>query len=196
MRDRLSPDGVAQMAFQLAYYKMTGTAVASYESCSTAAFKHGRTETVRPASLESVAMCRAFGDRQAGSGARLDALRKAVERHSALVKDAAMGKGMDRHLFALRDIAERDGQAPPAIFRDTAYARINHNILSTSTLASPALMLGGFGPVVADGYGVGYSLDDHRTGVHLTAFARSTTDFMTAFGAAMKDIRAVLDAAP
>lgn len=33
---------------QAAYHKQTGKFVASYESCSTAAFKHGRTETIRP----------------------------------------------------------------------------------------------------------------------------------------------------
>ena len=43
----LSPDGVMQMAFQVAYYRMFHKVPATYESCSTAGFKHGRTETVR-----------------------------------------------------------------------------------------------------------------------------------------------------
>jgi hypothetical protein len=68
---------------------------------------------------------------------------------------ACAGKGFDRHLFVLRIMAQQRGKELPEIFRDPAYAKINHNILSTSTLTSPALMFGGFGPVVPDGYGIG-----------------------------------------
>lgn len=47
-KNRVSPDSIMQLGFQAAYHKLTGKFVGSYESCSTAAFKHGRTETVRP----------------------------------------------------------------------------------------------------------------------------------------------------
>ena len=43
----------------------------------------------------------------------------------------------------------------PRLYHDPRYAAINHNILSTSTLSSPAVFLGGFAPVVQDGYGIG-----------------------------------------
>ena len=65
------------------------------------------------------------------------------------------GKGWDRHLFGLKTIAASEGGSLPDIFTDPAYAAINHNILSTSTLSSPAVLIGGFAPVVPDGYGVG-----------------------------------------
>ncbi|XP_067001978.1 carnitine O-palmitoyltransferase 2, mitochondrial isoform X2 [Anabrus simplex] len=48
---QVSPDSVMQLGFQLAFYKQAGKCVATYESCSTAAFKHGRTETMRPCTL-------------------------------------------------------------------------------------------------------------------------------------------------
>jgi carnitine O-palmitoyltransferase 2 len=54
-------------------------------------------------------------------------------------------------------MAEVRGQIPD-LYNDPAYARINHCILSTSTLSSPAVELGGFAPVVPDGYGVGMYL--------------------------------------
>ena len=44
------------------------------------------------------------------------------------------------------------------MFLDPSYIKINHNILSTSTVASPAINIGGFAPVVSDGYGVGESV--------------------------------------
>lgn len=65
-----------------------------------------------------------------------------------------LGQGFDRHLFALRRISEKSGSTKSAIFQDPAYDTLNHNILSTSTLSSPDVMVGGFGPVVSDGYGI------------------------------------------
>ena len=47
---KLSGDGLMQMAMQLAHYKLHGNMVSTYESANHAAFKHGRTETIRSAS--------------------------------------------------------------------------------------------------------------------------------------------------
>lgn len=65
------------------------------------------------------------------------------------------GQGFDRHLFGLRKMAEATGGPLPVLYTDPAYAKINHNILSTSTLPSTAISFGGFAPVVRDGFGVG-----------------------------------------
>lgn len=72
------------------------------------------------------------------------------------MKHCQIGEGFDRHLFALKYLAEKQNLPIPALYQDPAYAAINHNILSTSTLGSPAVELGGFAPVVRDGYGLGY----------------------------------------
>lgn len=68
-----------------------------------------------------------------------------------------MGQGFDRHLFALRLIANKIDKKHVDIFDDPSYANVNYNILSTSTLSSPSVWAGGFGPVVKDGYGIGFS---------------------------------------
>lgn len=47
----VSPDAIMQLGFQAAYYRQSGKFVPSYESCSTAAFKHGRTEAIRPCTM-------------------------------------------------------------------------------------------------------------------------------------------------
>lgn len=65
-----------------------------------------------------------------------------------------IGQGFDRHLFGLLKFSEQVGGKLPAIFQDPAYTTINHNIISTSTLTSPSVRAGGFGPVVKDGYGI------------------------------------------
>lgn len=66
-----------------------------------------------------------------------------------------MGQGFDRHLFALRKTAEKNNYEHLNIFDDSAYININRNILSTSTLSSPTVWAGGFGPVVQNGLGIG-----------------------------------------
>ena len=46
----------------------------------------------------------------------------------------------------------------PDLYLDPAYKSINHIVLSTSTLSSPAIVIGGFAPVVPDGFGVGKTI--------------------------------------
>jgi carnitine O-acetyltransferase len=58
----VSPDAYAQMAIQLAYYKMYGTCRATYETSGTRKFYHGRTEAGRSVSVESVAFVKAMCD--------------------------------------------------------------------------------------------------------------------------------------
>ena len=68
------------------------------------------------------------------------------------------GQGFDRHLFAMKDLVLKHGQQLHDFYHDAAYSKINHVILSTSTLASPAVQIGGFCPVVPDGYGIGKAI--------------------------------------
>jgi carnitine O-palmitoyltransferase 2 len=110
-------DGTLQMSFQLAHYRMYGHSASTYESASTAGFKHGRTETIRSATVESDAFCRAFSDPDASVASMKAALDRAVAKHGALTKEALTGKGWDRHLFALQKIAQERGIDEP-LFSD------------------------------------------------------------------------------
>lgn len=76
--------------------------------------------------------------------------------HGKLTREAAMGQGFDRHLFALRQIGNETDESGMEIFRDSAYSNLNYHIISTSTLSSPSVWAGGFGPVVKDGYGIAF----------------------------------------
>lgn len=48
----------------------------------------------------------------------------------------------------------------PSIFTDPGYSHLSTSILSTSNCGNPALRLFGFGPVVAEGYGIGYIIKE------------------------------------
>ncbi|XP_032237594.2 carnitine O-palmitoyltransferase 2, mitochondrial [Nematostella vectensis] len=192
---KVSPDAFMQLAFQMAIYRQLGHFVPTYESCSTAAFRHGRTETIRPASNPTVACSEAFNTaHRAGVDEMMDRIRKATAWHAKLTKEAAMGQGFDRHLFALRTIATAAGQKPD-IFEDEAYSRINRIYLSTSTLSSPAILLGGFGPVIPEGLGVGYAIFDDRLGCNVTCYkgGADVRGFLECVRTSINDMHAVMD---
>uniref|UniRef100_A0A3Q4BHM0 Carnitine O-palmitoyltransferase 2, mitochondrial n=1 Tax=Mola mola TaxID=94237 RepID=A0A3Q4BHM0_MOLML len=196
---KLSPDAVAQLAFQMGFLRLYGQTVATYESCSTAAFKHGRTETIRPATIHTQRCSHALVQQPGQhSVEQLKAmLNECSGYHGQLTKEAAMGQGFDRHLFALRYLASSKGQSLHNLYTDPAYAAINHNILSTSTLTSPAVSLGGFAPVVPDGFGVGYGVHDNWIGCNVSSYpARNVREFLQCVHKSLEDIFTVLEGKP
>ncbi|KAG8544512.1 hypothetical protein GDO81_022353 [Engystomops pustulosus] len=193
---KLSPDAVSQLSFQMAFFRQYGQTTATYESCSTAAFKHGRTETIRPASTYTKKCSEAFvkSPSKYSSAELKEMLHDCSKYHGQLTKEAAMGQGFDRHLFALRYLAAGKGLTVPDVFQDPAYARINHNVLSTSTLTSPAVQLGGFAPVVPDGFGVGYGVHDDWIGCNVSAYpSRDVKQFVQCVHQSLEDIFKVLE---
>lgn len=130
-------------------------------------------------------MCKAFCDRSASVADKFAALSKATLRHRNISMDAIMGKGVDRHLFALQKWhSVVHGSAPlPAIFTDPGYATFKDIRLSTSTLASPALAGGGFGPVSPHSYAIGYGIEERGAHFHIMNYEHSTTDHAGFIGA-------------
>uniref|UniRef100_A0A8C4QGS2 Choline/carnitine acyltransferase domain-containing protein n=1 Tax=Eptatretus burgeri TaxID=7764 RepID=A0A8C4QGS2_EPTBU len=198
LKQKVSPDDVPQLALQLAFLRLYGTPADTYESCSTAAFRHGRTETIRSASRAAIDCCHAFFAR---SPFQASSLRPLVEasclHHGQLTKEAAMGQGFDRHLFALRHLAmqqiEGDKTQVPGFYQNPAYARFNHIILSTSTLSSDAVALGGFAPVTSDGLGVAYGIHNDWIGCNVSAYtSQNIPDFLQALDVSLQEIGDVL----
>ncbi|KAM6172478.1 carnitine O-palmitoyltransferase 2, mitochondrial isoform 2-T2 [Erethizon dorsatum] len=190
-KQKLSPDAVAQLAFQMAFLRQYGQTVATYESCSTAAFKHGRTETIRPASVFTKRCSKAFVKEPSKHSAPElhHMVTECSKYHGQLTKEAAMGQGFDRHLFALRYLATARGTALPALYLDPAYGQINHNILSTSTLSSPAVSLGGFAPVVPNGFGIGYAVHDNWIGCNVSSYpGRNAREFLQCVEKSLEDM--------
>ncbi|KAF2180262.1 carnitine acetyl transferas-like protein [Zopfia rhizophila CBS 207.26] len=101
-----SPDAFVQMAFQAAYYGLYGRTECVYEPAMTKIFYHGRTEAIRSVTEESVVFVRTFwGENPAAS--KVEALRKACQKHTEITKDCAKAQGPDRHLYALYCIWQR-----------------------------------------------------------------------------------------
>ncbi|KAJ2809195.1 Carnitine O-acetyltransferase mitochondrial [Coemansia guatemalensis] len=163
-----SPDAFVQMAIQLGYYKLYGRSRATYEAAATRKFLHGRTETCRSVSHESVAFCNAFEDPRTAPAEKLTALQAAVKAHGAYARACSEGKGVDRHLLGLRLVLRPD-EEKPAIFRDPAYTESCHWALSTSQLSSEHFEGWGFSEVVPDGYGIAYTIRTDALIFHIAA---------------------------
>ncbi|CAH7684772.1 choline acetyltransferase [Phakopsora pachyrhizi] len=185
----ISPDAFVQMAFQVCYFSLYGRVESTYEPAMTKSFHRGRTEGIRTVSEESTEFVKKFCSSTVDDQQKVQALRKACKYHQELTRECSNGLGQDRILFAMYSLAKleiersslhsssssssssedeqyiknrsrRRKKKLPKIFRDPGYGLLNHSVLSTSNCGNPSLRLFGFGPVVQDGYGIGYIIKD------------------------------------
>jgi carnitine O-palmitoyltransferase 1 len=208
-RCRVSPDAFVQLAMQLAYFRDRGRFDNTYESSMTRLFLHGRTETVRPVTSESISFVRAMEDAGASPLNKLHALQAAAARHVRGFTDAMAGLGVDRHLFALYCVAVGSKTESPFLKGAVSLPWK----LSTSQQPQQQTTLwdikdakwakkvspgGGFGPVDAEGYGVSYMVSGEREFFfHISALERGKphTDVLRFQGhlfAALDEMREVL----
>ncbi|KAL4754916.1 hypothetical protein BDW72DRAFT_200326 [Aspergillus terricola var. indicus] len=108
-----SPDAFVQMAFQAAYYGLYGQVVNTYEPAMTKAFLHGRTEAIRSVTNEALDFVKTFWAENPAED-KVNALRKATEKHTAITKECSKGQGQDRHLYALYTLWQRQFDEAPS----------------------------------------------------------------------------------
>ncbi|KAG8339232.1 putative Choline Carnitine o acyltransferase [Trypanosoma vivax] len=212
----VSPDAFVQASLHVAFHKCRNKLAPTYESSSTAGFFHGRTETIRSATREMLALAEAVnaGSRDTGktkastlqgeeiveavgsdsvstptpSAVEQVALVKAAtDQHVTLLKAAASGEGVDRHLMALWKLAiDRKDAAGLSFFNDEVYKLCSTWKLSTSNVSAPWVERFMLGPVTANGYGVGYTIDEKETRLTLSAFTSSPSTDVGDMKAAVK----------
>ena len=192
VRNKMSPDSVVQMSILLAYYKLYGKVVCQYEPVLTKCFYHGRTEAMRTTTPQAKRLCEVWCDMRSTNEQKVEVLRKAQAEHSRLVRECLGGKGVDRHLFALKSLAQRRGDVTPALFKSDAWKTLNHTILSTSNCGNPSLRLFGFGPVVSDGFGIGYIIKDYGISYSVASKHRQTSRYVRTLETVLKEIQSVM----
>ncbi|KAJ1796596.1 hypothetical protein LPJ59_003653 [Coemansia sp. RSA 2399] len=155
-----SPDAYFQIALQAAYYRHYGKPAPTYESSSLRRFLHGRTETIRSCTTESLEFSKALDDRDVSLKKKLTYFQRAIATHVENSAAAASGKGVDRHLLGLRAQLQSPEEAERAtLFQDPAYVQSMSFAMSTSNVTPGDRFRGGFAPVIADGYGINYAMD-------------------------------------
>eukprot|EP00546_Thalassionema_frauenfeldii_P007395 CAMPEP_0178911088 /NCGR_PEP_ID=MMETSP0786-20121207/9479_1 /TAXON_ID=186022 /ORGANISM="Thalassionema frauenfeldii, Strain CCMP 1798" /LENGTH=733 /DNA_ID=CAMNT_0020583453 /DNA_START=97 /DNA_END=2298 /DNA_ORIENTATION=- len=190
--NKLSPDSLVQMSIILGYYRVYGEVVSAYEPVLTKRFFHGRTEAMRSTTMRAVSLCKIWTSHSSTEEAKLNALRESTKYHSMLVRESAAGRGVDRHLYALKCITEKNNLPMPEFFKSEAWRALNHTVLSTSNCGNPALSLFGFGPVVPDGFGIGYIIKDSSIQYSISSKHRQTKRFADAIHQTLLEIRALL----
>lgn len=190
--NKMSPDAYVQMSILISYYKLYGKIVCMYEPAMTKAFYHGRTEAIRGATVQAKELCRAMCDEQAKKAEKLAALKIATSEHSRLTRESSSGKGIDRHLYALKCLALQLGMPTPKFFESTAWKSLNHTVISTSNCGNPSLRLFGFGPVVPDGFGIGYIIKDHGISYSVSSKQRHTSRFVCSLRNTLKEMENLL----
>lgn len=195
---KIHPDTFVQLAIQLAYYRLHRKPAPTYETGQTRQFYHGRTETIRSCTMESVAWCKAMFDGNADKSTKMRLFREAYTSHDSLMRDAVNGQGIDRHLLGLQLIAASEGLPTPAIYTDKAWTASGGGgnfVLSTSCVGFSSI-LGGCAAMVKDGYGAFYSIEDNRINFVIATFTTSeVTDakkFQHSLDESFRDIKHLL----
>uniref|UniRef100_A0A674EBK7 Peroxisomal carnitine O-octanoyltransferase n=1 Tax=Salmo trutta TaxID=8032 RepID=A0A674EBK7_SALTR len=159
---KLHPDTFIQLALQLAYYRQHGRLGSCYETAMTRRFYHGRTETMRPCTLEAQNWCHTMLLPAASVSVRRKALLLAFNKHNKLMAEAQNGKGFDRHLLGLYLIAKEEGLPMPDLFTDPLYSKSGGggNFTLSTSLVGYTTVLGAVAPMVHHGYGFFYRIGD------------------------------------
>ncbi|GCC21009.1 hypothetical protein chiPu_0000171 [Chiloscyllium punctatum] len=169
---KLHPDIFVQLALQLAYYKFHGRPGSCYETATTRRFYHGRTETMRPCTVEAVEWCRAMLDPAVSNVKRQQLMMKSFARHHKLMTDCQNGRGFDRHLLGLMLIAKEEGLPVPELYLDAAFTKSGGggNFVLSTSLVGYTTVLGAVLPMVHSGYGFFYRIRDDRIVVACSAW--------------------------
>lgn len=188
-----SPDAFFQVALQLAYYRHYGHPTPTYESSSLRQFLHGRTETIRSCTNESLQFSKVFEDKDVKLGKKLEAFQRAIAAHVEYSVAAASGHGVDRHLLGLRSQIETPEEAQRAtLFQDPSYVASMSFGISTSNVTPGERFRGGFAPVIPDGYGINYALDKKDLKFSVSEWLSSDTTDSKAFRQTIYDVLADL----
>nr|CAG4638380.1 EOG090X04D9 [Cyclestheria hislopi] len=200
---RVSPDAFIQMSLQLAYYRDAGKFSLTYEASMTRLFREGRTETVRPCTIESSQWVKAMHDENVTNEERMKLLRAACAVHQKGYQDAMCGKGIDRHLFCLYVVSkylEVDSPFLKEVLSEPwrlSTSQTPHGQTSKMDVSKNPDCIsagGGFGPVADDGYGVSYIIAGEDLIFFHVSSKKSSPDtdsnrFASQIGKALADMR-------
>ncbi len=123
----MSTDALTQLILMIAQQLTYGKIRAHHQSCDMRHFRAGRTETIRPVTLEATN----FVTNLVRDNATVRQLQTALNAHSEWVTAAAAGKAFDRHFFMLRHIGIELGGANAPLF--TQHTAALEDFITVST---------------------------------------------------------------
>lgn len=194
---KLSPDSFIQIAMQVTYYHLHEKPPAHYESAALRRFINARTECIRSTCIESVEFARMMlhdADRKS-KAEKKEIMLRAVNAHKELAGQAAVGQGVDRHLFGMKMIAQNEGMELPELYKDVGYTRSTYFNLTSSQVPYKSASFMCYGPVVPDGYGCCYNPRPNDILFACSSFKScektNTADFARVLQQTLCDMRAI-----
>uniref|UniRef100_H3AFT6 Peroxisomal carnitine O-octanoyltransferase n=2 Tax=Latimeria chalumnae TaxID=7897 RepID=H3AFT6_LATCH len=171
-KKKLHPDTFVQLGLQLAYYKIHGGPGCCYETATTRRFYHGRTETMRPCTVEATEWCKAMLNPSFKPEKRRELMLNAFAKHNRLMSECQNGRGFDRHLLGLLLIAKDQGLPVPDLYLDSAFTKSGGggNFVLSTSLVGYTTVHGAVVPMVKHGYGFFYQIRDDRIVAACTAW--------------------------
>ncbi|CAG9539986.1 unnamed protein product [Cercopithifilaria johnstoni] len=165
----ISPDGFVQLTMQLAYYRLHGHLVSTYESASIRRFRYGRVDNIRAATPEALRWVKAMHVKNNTRDEKQKLFMEAMQKQAEITLENITGHGIDNHLCALHLLAREEvekGLLPkmPDLFLDPTWTETMRFPLSTSQVTTTAAISDTYlcyGPVVKDGYGCSYNIQPH-----------------------------------
>ncbi|KAL9891816.1 choline acetyltransferase isoform 2-T2 [Glossina fuscipes fuscipes] len=166
---QVSPDAYIQLSLQLAYFRLYGYLVTTYESASTRRFLLGRVDCIRSASTEALEWAKALCQNKDANTAiknytesnQKDRIRElfrcAVARQTEVMVQNILGNGIDIPLLGLREASREVTGQLHELFTDESYKISQCFLLSTSQVACSTDSFMGYGPVTPRGYGCSYN---------------------------------------
>ncbi|KAG1654919.1 Carnitine O-acetyltransferase [Nymphon striatum] len=122
---KLSPNGLCQMAQQMAYFKVNdGKMDHILEAAGLLHFYQGRTDGIRCSSQESIDLCKAMSNPKKSDSEKLDLLLTALKVHKKEMIEVMTGNGLDDHLAIMYQMAKERGIDRHPFFDDKAFTEM------------------------------------------------------------------------
>src|SRR5699024_6419375 len=148
----ISDDALAQLVLMIAQHLTYGTIHAHNQVTDMRHFRAGRTEAIRPVTVEAVN----FVTNLVRDKANAQQLNAALAAHREWADAAKAGKGFDRHFFMLQHIGTELGGANADLFTENTDAI--EAFVTTSTSGGPdAIVRAVTAPAVEHGFAVHYT---------------------------------------
>lgn len=196
----ISPDAFAQMAYQLAHKRATGTTGATYEAIATRHYRHGRTEAMRVVTPQVLDFVATMDDPNADNDTKRTTLLAAAQAHVERAKQCQAGQAPEQHLWELLLLQKRRGQElgasqPMPLYDSPGWTIMRDDYMSTSSAPSVNVAYFGFGSTSPHCIGIGYVLLPDSWHIYLstpTQLANELDTFAEALRHAVDELQTLL----
>ncbi|ODV81067.1 carnitine acetyltransferase [Suhomyces tanzawaensis NRRL Y-17324] len=206
----ISIDSMLQICFQIANYSLYGKMVNTLEPITTRKFKDSRTELIAIQSDQIFRMVKLFLT-QSNDQEKWDSFKQCCIDHHKQYIDAMHGKGFERHLSTLLEVAKNPNtveylnELNSDLKPIPLLAKIEVPLLSNplieklltpeiliSNCGNQALHLFGISPATDQGFGIGYIIHSDKVIITVSSKFRQTERFLNTFKRVVGELKSII----